>query len=426
MKVLVLGGGGREHALIWKIAKSTQVSQVYSVPGNAGIGQMAGVECYQVDVGKNFAGLIEFSKKKKIDLTVVGPEAPLVNGMVDAFEAAGLHILGPTQSAAKIEGSKVWAKELMERYAIPTAPFKVFDSVASAMTYLTEQNRFPIVVKADGLTGGKGAIVCGNLMEATTAVVQMMVDKEWGDAGNRVVIEDYLDGEEASFIVLTDGVNVVPLASSQDHKAIYEGGPNTGGMGAYSPAPVVTPEMHERIMREIIKPTITAMVDEGRLYRGVLYAGLMITADGPKVLEYNCRCGDPETQPIMVRLESDIVPALLACIDGTLDQVNLKWNDKAAVCVVMASGGYPGQYEKGKVITGLDAVGTMEDVVVFHSGTALDTQGQFVTAGGRVLGVTALGEDIRRAQLRAYQAVDLIKFEDEYHRTDIAWRAINR
>lgn len=421
--MLVVGGGGREHALVWKIAQSPLVEKVYAAPGNAGIAQEA--ECVDLKAD-DVEGLLQFARRAGIDLTVVGPEAPLVAGIVDRFEEAGLPIFGPRREAARLEGSKVFAKKLMREARIPTAEFRVFEEPDEAHRYLDSQTG-PLVVKADGLAAGKGALVCRNIDEAHEAVEVIMVERKFGDAGRAVVIEECLTGEEASILALTDGRTILLLPSSQDHKPIYDGdrGPNTGGMGAYSPAPVVTPEMEERITREVLVPVVHALRVRGVRYRGVIYAGLMITPGGPKVLEFNCRFGDPETQPILVRLQSDLVEALRATIEGRLDEVALRWDERPAVCVVMASGGYPGPYEKGKSISGLEEVARMPDVVVFHAGTS-SADGRVVTAGGRVLGVTALGGNVAQAKERAYEAVRKIHFEGAYYRTDIAERAVAR
>ena len=423
MRVLVVGGGGREHALVWKIAQSSQVEAMYAAPGNAGISEHA--EC--VDIGaEDVDQLLRFARHRGIDLTVVGPEAPLVAGVVDRFQEAGLRVFGPAKEAAQLEGSKVFAKRLMREAHIPAAEFRVFDHPATAHEYLDCQGA-PIVVKADGLAAGKGVLVCRSIDEAHEAVEAIMVGRRFGAAGGQVVIEECLVGEEASILALTDGKTIYPLPSSQDHKPIYDGdeGPNTGGMGAYSPAPVVTPEMEERITREILVPVVHALRVRGIRYRGVVYAGLMITPGGPKVLEFNVRFGDPETQPILVRLRSDLVPALEAVIDGRLEEASLDWDERPAVCVVMASGGYPGRYEKGKPISGLEEAAGMADVAIFHAGTAV-ADGRVVTNGGRVLGVTALGETVAEAKARAYEAVARVHFDGAYNRTDIADRAIRR
>lgn len=421
MKVLVVGGGGREHALVWKIAQSPRVSKVFCAPGNAGIAQQATL----VSINANdLNDLLDFALKERVDLTVVGPEEPLTRGIVDLFESKGLTIFGANQKAAELEGSKAFAKRMMKTYHIPTASYEVFEDRQQAIQYVREQGA-PIVVKADGLAAGKGVILCKTVEDALEAIDQMMVKKIFGEAGRRVVIEEYLVGEEASYIALTDGKAILPLASSQDHKAVYDGdeGPNTGGMGAYSPAPVVTEEVNQRIVEKILRPVIQGMAEEGRPYKGVIYAGLMIHNGQPKVLEFNARFGDPETQPVLMRMKGDIVPFLLACIEGTLSQCKMEWDDRASVCVVMASKGYPGNYEKGKIIRGLDEVSRLEDIFVFHAGTALK-EGQTVTSGGRVLGVTGLGENIPRAIEKTYQAVQKISWEGVHYRRDIGKKAL--
>jgi len=423
MNVLVVGSGGREHALVWKIAQSPLVKKVYCAPGNAGIARHA--EC--VNIGPTeMARLRNLAIDKGIDLTVVGPEAPLCEGIVDFFTAKGLSIFGPTQRAARIEGSKVFAKQLMERHGIPTARFRVFNGVELARDYIDRVGA-PVVVKADGLAAGKGVIVCKTAQEARAAVSKIMIDRAFGDSGNQLIIEDCLSGEEASVLAFTDGKNIALMPSAQDHKAVYDGdeGPNTGGMGAYSPAPVITPELERTIERDVIIQAVHAMNREERPYRGVLYAGLMVTEEGPFVLEFNCRLGDPELQPLIIRLKSDLVPILRATIEGNLDEVEIEWDVRPALCVVMASGGYPGPYEKGFPIKGLEEVMGMDDVVVFHSGTAL-VDGQVVTAGGRVLGVTARGDTIAEARERAYEAVRRISFEGAHYRTDIGRKALDR
>jgi len=423
MKVLVVGGGGREHALVWKIAQSPKVSKVFCAPGNAGISQQATLVPIKAN---DLEGLLGFALKEHVDLTVVGPEDPLTRGIVDLFESEGLLIFGPNRKAAEIEGSKAFAKEMMKKYGIPTASFRTFKDRAEAVTYLQSQ-KLPIVVKADGLAAGKGVIVCKSLEEAIRAVDQIMVEKAFGDAGNQVVIEECLVGEEASFIAFTDGTTIIPTASSQDHKAVYDGdeGPNTGGMGAYSPAPVVTPKIHERTMNEIVRPMIEGMAREGRPYKGALYAGVMVSEGQPKVLEFNARFGDPETQPVLMRMKSDIVPVLEACCHGKLSDQRIEWDKRASVCVVMASGGYPGDYEKGKTIQGLEDVSRMKDVYVFQAATTMD-QNRIVTQGGRVLGVTGLGEDIPRAIERTYQAVRKISWEGVHYRNDIGQKALRK
>jgi len=423
MKVMVVGGGGREHALVWKIAQSPKVSKVFCAPGNAGISQLATLVPIKA---KDLEGLLGFALKEKIDLTVVGPEDPLTRGIVDLFESKGLRIFGPNRKAAEIEGSKAFAKEMMKKYGIPTASFKTFKGRAEAVTYLQSQ-KLPIVVKADGLAAGKGVIVCKTLEEAVRAVDQIMVEKVFGDAGDQVIIEECLVGEEASFIAFTDGKTIIPTASSQDHKAVFDGdeGPNTGGMGAYSPAPVVTPKVHEKIMNEILRPMIDGMAKEGRPYKGALYAGVMVSEGQPKALEFNARFGDPETQPVLMRMKSDIVPVLEACCHGKLAEQSIEWDKRASVCVVMASGGYPGDYEKGKAIQGLEDVSRMKDVYVFQAATAMD-QNRIVTNGGRVLGVTGLGEDIPKAIEKTYQAVRKISWEGVHYRNDIGQKALSK
>jgi phosphoribosylamine--glycine ligase len=440
MKILVVGGGGREHALVWKIAQSPLVKKIYCAPGNPGISELA--ECVNIPA-EEIKGLCEFAKKQKIDLTVVGPEDPLVLGIVDVFTKAGLRIFGPTARAAEIEGSKVFAKTLMRKYGIPAAEFRTFEVSSEQEEEEKEVKKEkakqppqdvidyikslepPVVVKADGLAKGKGAIVCPSLHEAIDAVDRIMVKKEFGESGNRIVVEEFLTGEEVSVLALTDGKTIMPLEPAQDHKPIYDGdkGPNTGGMGAYSPVPIVTPELAKRIDREILVPTVHAMNRQNRPYRGVLYAGLMLTPSGPKVLEYNARFGDPETQPILVRMKSDLVPLLLGVTEEKLEEMNIEWDPRPAVCVVMASAGYPGKYEKGKEITGTDTLKGVRDVFVFHAGTALK-DGKVVTNGGRVLGVTALGEDIGWARVAAYEAVKKIKFQGVQFRTDIGAKAL--
>ncbi len=424
MKVLVVGGGGREHALVWKIAQSSRVSKIYCAPGNAGISQQATVVPIKAN---DLNGLLQFALKEKIDLTVVGPEDPLNEGIVDLFESKGLSIFGPNRRAAQIEGSKAFAKEMMKKYKIPSASYQIFGDREEAVSYLINQ-KTPVVVKADGLAAGKGVIVCKRIEEAIQAVDLIMVEKAFGEAGHRIVIEECLVGEEASFLAFTDGKTILPMASCQDHKPVFDEdkGPNTGGMGAYSPAPVVTDRIHQEIMDGILKPMVRGMADEGRTYKGVLYAGVMICDGHPKVLEFNARFGDPETQPILMRMEGDIVPILEACIHGDLSQHRVNWdNRKTSVCVVMASKGYPGNYDKGKVIEGLEEVSRMKDVFVFHAGTSLE-KGRIVTSGGRVLGVTGLGENIPKAIETAYQAVKKITWDGAHYRTDIGRKALRR
>jgi phosphoribosylamine---glycine ligase len=423
MKVLVIGGGGREHALIWKIAQSPRVSRIYSAPGNAGISRQATLVPIKAN---DLKGLLEFAVKEQIDLTVVGPEDPLTRGIVDLFESEGLSIFGPSRKAAEIEGSKAFAKEMMRKYQIPTASYGIFEDPKGAVDYIRKQGN-PVVVKADGLAAGKGVIVCETAEEAIQSVERIMMERVFGEAGNRVVIEECLSGEEASYIAFTDGKTILPMASSQDHKAICDGdrGPNTGGMGAYSPAPVVTDQVHELIVERILKPLIQGMAEEGRPYKGALYAGIMVCDGQPKVLEFNARFGDPETQPVLMRMKGDIIPVLEACIKGNLSRTGVEWDSRASVCVVMASGGYPGEYERGKVIEGLEEVSKMEDVFVFHAGTAFD-EGRIVTNGGRVLGVSGLGEDIRGAIEKTYRAVRKLSWEGVHYRKDIGRKALLR
>ena len=423
MRVLVVGGGGREHALVWKLADSPMVEQLYCAPGNAGIAEQA--ECVAIDA-TDVLGLRKFAREQKVDLTVVGPEAPLVMGIVDMFRSAGLRAFGPDRQAARLEGSKVFAKQLMGRHGVPTAEFRVFTGPERAKSYL-EMIGAPVVVKADGLAAGKAAIVCRSLRDAYEAVDRIMVRREFGQAGDQLVVESRLEGEEASMIAFTDGRTIAVLPSTQDHKAAYDGdkGPNTGGMGAYSPAPVITEELAAQIEREVLVQTVHAMNREEKPYGGALYAGIMVTKDGPQVLEFNCRLGDPETQPLLMRLESDLLPILVATMDGTLAEADIRWDPRPAVCVVMASGGYPGGYQKGFPIEGLEDVKRMEDVVVFHAGTARE-DGRIVTNGGRVLGVTARGDTVRQARDRAYEAVARIHFQKAYYRSDIGQKAIDR
>jgi len=421
MKVLVVGSGGREHALVWKIAQSPRVEEVCCAPGNGGISRLA--RCIAI-AADDLEGVARFAQDEKIDLTVVGPEVPLTMGIVDRFHKEKRTIFGATQGAAQLEGSKAFAKDLMKQYNIPSAEYRVFDNRDEAADYIQKQGA-PIVVKADGLAAGKGVIVAESEREAIEALDDIMVKRVFGEAGERVVIEERLVGEEASFIAFSDGEHVLPLASSQDHKPIFDDdiGPNTGGMGAYSPAPVVTPEVHEHIMGEIMIPTIKALAAEGYPYRGVLYAGLMIKDGKPKVLEFNCRLGDPETQPIFMRMKGDFVPLMEACIEGGLADLEIGWDPRTAVCVVMASQGYPGSYEKGKVIKGLDVVEGMEGVYCFHAGTKVEN-GNYLTAGGRVLGVTGLGKGIKEAMEITYRAVAEITWDGVHFRTDIGRKAL--
>jgi phosphoribosylamine--glycine ligase len=421
MKVMVIGEGGREHALAWKIAQSPLVTQVYSAPGNAGTASLGqNIPLKTTDL----TGLKKFALQEKIDLTVVGPELPLAMGIVDEFQESGLMIVGPTKKAAEIESSKVFAKEILHKANIPTAPYTVVESFSEAKDYIYHSKE-SLVVKADGLAAGKGAIVCSSKEEAIAAAKSLMVDKIFGEAGNRLVIERRLWGEEASFICLTDGEHVLPLATSQDHKPIFDGdrGPNTGGMGAYSPTPIITPGMYDQIIETIAQPTIKTMAQLGRPYQGVLYIGLMIDQEGPKVLEYNARFGDPETQPLLMRLQSDLIPILVATVTGKLRDYQIMWSKQHSVCVVMAARGYPGAYAKGKEITGLEAAKAGGNIQIFHAGTILK-EGRVFTNGGRVLGVTSLGEDIAQAIARAYEGVKKISWDGLYYRTDIGHRAL--
>lgn len=421
---MILGSGGREHALAWKTAQSPAVERVFVAPGNAGTAMESGVENIPIQT-TDIERLVRFARENEIAMTIAGPEAPLVAGVVDAFSTAGLRCFGPTRAAARLEGSKRFTKEFLARHAIPTAEYASFIEPRRAHDYIRSRGA-PIVVKADGLAAGKGVIVARSEQEAITAVDGMLAGNAFGDAGRCVVIEEFLSGEEASFIVMVDGEHILPLATSQDHKPRDNGdtGPNTGGMGAYSPAPVITPELHARIMREIIQPTVEGLAAEGTPYTGFLYAGLMICADGtPKVLEYNCRFGDPETQPIMMRLDSDLVALCELALDQKLDRAAVEWDPRPALGVVMAAGGYPGSYRKGDIISGLGE--DSEDLKVFHAGTALK-DGKVVTNGGRVLCVTALGETVAAAQRRAYDKVGEISWDGAYYRTDIGYRAIGR
>lgn len=424
MKILVIGGGGREHALAWKAAQNEMVQTVFVAPGNAGTStenKLTNVAIGAEDVD----ALLDFAKQEHVDLTIVGPEAPLVLGVVDKFEAAGLKVFGPSQAAAQLEGSKAFTKDFLARHQIPTAAYQNFTEIDPAIAYVREQGA-PIVIKADGLAAGKGVIVAMTLEEAEAAIKDMLAGNAFGEAGSRVVIEEFLTGEEASFIVMVDGKNVLPMATSQDHKRAYNGdeGPNTGGMGAYSPAPVVTPDIHNRIMEEVIYPTVEGMAKEGHPYKGFLYAGLMIAEDGtPKVIEYNCRFGDPETQPIMMRMQSDLVDLCFAALAGELNNASIEFDPRPAVGVVLAAGGYPGSYNKGDIITGIPAA-TL-DTKTFHAGTK-EIDGNVTTNGGRVLCATAMGSSVTEAQQAAYRLVEQIKWQGVEYRTDIAYRAIAR
>ncbi len=425
MNILIIGGGGREHALAWKVAQSPLAEKVFVAPGNAGTALEPGLENLEV-AADDIDGLLAAALEHGIDLAIVGPEAPLVTGVVDRFSAAGLKCFGPARRAARLEGSKAFAKDFMKRHGIPTASYGVFTEVEEALEALHKIGA-PVVIKADGLAAGKGVILARDLKTAEEAVRDMLAGNRFGEAGHRVVIEEFLSGEEASFIVMADGRNILPMASSQDHKARDDGdqGPNTGGMGAYSPAPVVTPEMHERIMERVIRPTIEGMASEGHPYTGFLYAGVMIDPEGnPKVLEYNCRFGDPETQPIMLRMKSDLVAHCLAALEGALDQEQAEWDERAALGVVLAAEGYPGEYRKGDVISGLP-VEEEPGLKVFHAGTAL-VDDKVVTAGGRVLCATALGDSVAEAQQRAYDLARRIHWEGVFYRSDIGYRAVAR
>lgn len=422
MNILILGSGGREHALLWKLAQSPEATKLYAVPGNPGMAELA--ECVAGSIEDN-AAVVKLAQEKKIDLVVVGPEVPLTNGVVDALRAAGIKAFGPTKAAAELEGSKSFSKDIMKKYGIPTAKYEVFTDADAARAYI-EKEGAPIVIKADGLAAGKGVIVAETKEQALDAVHEIMDDAAFGKAGSRVVIEAFMEGEEASLLAFTDGKTIRPMVSSQDHKRAYDGdkGPNTGGMGTYAPAPVMTKDMVEQATEKILKPMIAAMAKEGRPYQGCLYAGLMITEEGPKVVEFNARFGDPETQVILPLLRGDLVKIMQACVDGTLDTAAVDWEDGAAVCVVMASGGYPRSYKKGYAIDGLkkaESLGTF----VFHAGTA-KKDGKVVTSGGRVLGVTARGGGIKEATEKAYKGVEAIRFTDEFHRKDIAHRALER
>jgi phosphoribosylamine--glycine ligase len=427
MKILIVGGGGREHALAWRCAKSPAAEIVYVAPGNAGTAREPGVENVAVRA-EDIDGLLEFARNRNIDLTIVGPEAPLVAGIVDRFGEAGLKCFGPTASAARLEGSKAFTKDFLKRHHIPTGGYESFSELEAAIRYIREKGA-PLVVKADGLAAGKGVIVAHSLEEAEAAARSMLAEHSFGDAGSRVVVEEFLQGEEASFIAIVSGKTILPLATSQDHKARDNGdrGPNTGGMGAYSPAPVVTREIHDRIMNEVMRPTVEGLAEEGTPYTGFLYAGVMIASDGtPNVLEFNCRFGDPETQPILMRLASDLPALCQAALDDTLSEQSAQWDPRAALGVVMAAGGYPGSYRKGDRITGLDDFDNREDVKIFHAGTALAEDGSVVTAGGRVLCAVGLGGNVTQAQARAYEAVKEIGWDGAYYRTDIGYRAVAR
>jgi phosphoribosylamine--glycine ligase len=421
MKVLVIGSGGREHCLAWKLKQSQEVSQLFCAPGNGGMAQLA--RCVPISVTDR-AGLVKLARQENIDLTVVGPELPLVEGVADAFAQAGLNLIGPSAKAARLEGSKIFAKRLAENKGIPSADFAVFSTAEAALAHLKERE-YPAVIKADGLAGGKGVMVVHDYPEAERAVAAAMVEKRFGPAGDAVIVEDFLAGEEASFIGLVDGTTILPLASSQDHKPIGDGdtGPNTGGMGAYSPAPIVSQGLNRKIIKEIIEPAVEGLREQGINYRGVIYAGLMIVKEQPYLLEFNVRFGDPETQPIIMRLNADLALILSALSQGKLHQVKVEWDERSSVCVVMTSAGYPGSYSKGMAIQGLEQAASLPDVQVFHAGTRLTEKG-IVTDGGRVLGVSALGKGLKEAVDGAYAAVDKIHWEGAYCRRDIGWRGL--
>ncbi len=426
MQILLIGSGGREHALAWKLAQSGQVEKIFAAPGNPGIAAVEKCECVELNLN-DLDRVADFAEEHGIDLTVVGPEATLVAGIADVFAARGLAVFGPSKAAAELEGSKAFAKNLMAKYNIPTAFFKVCEDLETAKAYVKEKGA-PIVIKADGLAAGKGVVVAMTEAEAYEAIDEMMGEQhKFGGAGARVVIEEFMQGEEASLLAFTDGEHIVPMIASQDHKRAFDGdkGPNTGGMGTYAPAPVLTDILRLRAVEKILKPVVAAMKAEGRTYKGCLYAGLMVCGDEVKVVEFNCRFGDPETQVVLPLLDGDLAEIMLACATGGLDKVSIGWHDKAAVCVVLASGGYPEYYAQGYPISGLDEAGKMPETVVFHAGTKI-SDGSVVTAGGRVLGVTAVGKDIADAQERAYEAASIISFKDMQYRKDIAWRALKK
>lgn len=421
MKILVIGSGGREHTLVWKISQSPKVSKIFCAPGNAGISHLA--QC--VDIGEdNIVGLANFAQEMKIDLTIVGPELPLSRGMVDEFDKLGLKIFGPNQKATQIESSKVFSKYLMKKYNIPSASYAVFQDIKQAFDYVKQQ-AFPLVIKADGLAAGKGVFIVKGIKQAKEALDSLMKKKIFGDAGEYVVIEEFLEGEEISILAFSDGKTVLPMVPSQDHKKIFnkDKGPNTGGMGAYSPVPFYNDLSRKIVLQKILKPTIEGLKNEGREYKGVLYAGLILTKEGPKVLEFNARFGDPETQVVLPRLETDLIEIFNAVIEGNLHKINLKWKDNAVVCVVIASGGYPGRYQKGKIINGLESLEEMKNIIAFHASTKFQ-DGKVVTSGGRVLGITAWADTIFKAKEKAYEGVEKIYFEEMYYRKDIALKGI--
>ncbi|GGG20974.1 phosphoribosylamine--glycine ligase [Paenibacillus abyssi] len=421
MRILVIGGGGREHAIVWALKKSEKVKEIYCAPGNAGIAQLA--ECVPIPVSR-FTDLIQFSIDHAIDLVVVGPDDPLAAGIVDAFEAKGIPIFGPRKNAAEIEGSKIFMKELLKKYNIPTAKYETFTDYETASDYLSKQ-AVPIVIKADGLAAGKGVTVAFTMEEAQQALTDMMVNKVFGESGTQVVIEEFLEGQEMSILAFVDGEIVRPMVPAQDHKPVFDGdkGPNTGGMGTYTPLPHIADSIIENAIENIIKPTAKAMVSEGRPFRGVLFAGLMITKDGPKTIEFNARMGDPETQVVLPRLKTDLVDIILASLNGRLDELDIEWSDDAAVCVILASEGYPASYPKGRVIDGLDEAAGMDGVLLFHAGTSMEND-RIVTSGGRVLGVVGVGKDTVEARERAYNAAKGIHFDGVHYRSDIAVKAL--
>ncbi|MDO9574430.1 MAG: phosphoribosylamine--glycine ligase [Candidatus Contubernalis sp.] len=421
MRILVVGGGGREHTLVWKLKQSPLVEEIYCAPGNAGISEYA--QCVPISV-EDLQGLLKFAENNKIDLTIVGPEAPLTEGIVDLFQKRGLKIFGPNKQAAKLEGSKVFAKELMLKYNIPTAEYRTFTKPEEAEQYIKKVGT-PIVIKAEGLAAGKGVIVCEEEEEALLAVKKIMIDRAFGEAGNRLIVEECLKGEEASILAFTDGESILAMVSSQDHKPVYDGdrGPNTGGMGAYAPAPLITPEIAKYVEEMILLPAVKGLKSDGHSYSGIIYAGLMFTEKGPKVLEFNCRFGDPEAQVVIPLLKSDLVPILLAVVEGRLSQVTAQWHEGYAVCVVMASGGYPGSYQKGMAIEGLDKQKGKENLMVFHAGTQFQEE-KVVTSGGRVLGVTGWGQTLPETLKNVYEAVECIGFEGAHYRKDIGQKAL--
>ncbi|MCX7987859.1 MAG: phosphoribosylamine--glycine ligase [Thermodesulfovibrio sp.] len=417
MKILVIGSGGREHAIVWKLAQSRVVDKIYCAPGNAGISDIA--ECIEVE-SKNLSSLLDFVKYEWIDLTVVGPEDPLAQGIVDIFQKEGRKIIGPTKAAAQLESSKVFAKDFMKRHKIPSAEYKVFTSYTHAEEYIRLKG-VPIVVKADGLAAGKGVFVCQTYEEATDALKLIMKEKIFGSAGDRVIVEQCLQGKEVSYLVFTDGKSIIPMVTSKDHKRLLDNdeGPNTGGMGTFSPNPIITPELEIEILETVIKPTIQGLKQEGIVYKGILYAGLMIVNNKPYVLEFNCRFGDPETQVILPRLETDLVDIFMAIAEQRLNKIEVRWKTDASLCVILASEGYPGKYKKGIPISGLDMIRGLKDITIFHAGTKFNEKGQIVTNGGRVLGITALGKDIKEARQKAYGAIELINFSGMHYRKDI-------